>query len=98
MRGARKANSPAAEGWRGKAKALLRGLVGNFLDARCSLHAAGLTYFTLLSLVPILCLSLLLAKVCGVGDIARTQINRSLDAYITQVETSQDDVVIPGGI
>lgn len=98
MRGAPKANSHAAEGWRGKAKALLRGIVGNFLDARCSLHAAGLTYFTLLSLVPILCLSFLLAKACGVGDIARTQINRSLDAYITQVENSQEGVVIPGGV
>lgn len=98
MRGARKANSPAAEGWRGKAKALLRGVVGNFLDARCSLHAAGLTYFTLLSLVPILCLSFLLAKACGVGDIARTQINRSLDEYITRVETSQEGDALPVGV
>lgn len=75
----------------GKAWALLCGTVKRFLDARCGLHAAGLTYFTLLSLVPILCLSLLLAKMCGVGDIARTQINKGLDAYITQIETAQDD-------
>ena len=74
-----------------KAKALLLGSIKNFLDARCSLHAAGLTYFALLSFVPVLCLSLLLAKTCGVGDVARTQINQRLDAYITQIETAHDD-------
>ena len=74
-----------------KAKALVFGAIRNFLDARCSLHAAGLTYFALLSFVPVLCLSLLLAKTCGVGDIARTQINQRLDAYITQIETAHDD-------
>lgn len=74
-----------------KAKALLLGSVRNFLDARCGLHAAGLTYFALLSFVPVLCLSLLLAKTCGVGDIARTEINKRLDAYITQIETVHDE-------
>jgi len=77
-----------------KAKALLLGSVRNFLDARCSLHAAGLTYFALLSFVPVLCLSLLLAKTCGVGDVARTQINQRLDAYITQIETAHDDPAV----
>ena len=74
-----------------KAKALVVGAVKRFLDARCSLHAAGLTYFALLSFMPVLCLSLLLAKVCGVGDVARDQINTRLDAYITQIETAHDD-------
>ncbi len=90
MPGGRKANSPAANGWWGAARSLALGVVRGFGDARCSLHAAGLTYFTLLSLVPILCLSLLLAKTCGVGDVARGQINRSLDEYIERVESSQD--------
>lgn len=74
-----------------RAKALLLGSVKSFLDARCGLHAAGLTYFSLLTFVPVLCLSLLLAKVCGVGDVARTEINQRLDAYITQIETAHDD-------
>ena len=74
-----------------RARTLLLASVKGFLDARCGLHAAGLTYFSLLSFVPILCLSLLLAKACGVGDIARTEINRHLDAYITQIETMHDD-------
>ena len=77
-----------------KTKALLLGAIRNFLDARCSLHAAGLTYFALLSFVPVLCLSLLLAKTCGVGDVARTQINQRLDAYITQIETAHDDPAV----
>ena len=74
-----------------KARTLLFGSVKGFLDSRCGLHAAGLTYFSLLSFVPILCLSLLLAKTCGVGDVARKEINRHLDAYITQIETMHDD-------
>ena len=75
----------------GKMRTLLLGSIKNFLDSRCGLHAAGLTYFSLLSFVPVLCLSLLLAKSCGVGDIARAEINRHLDAYITQIETLHDD-------
>lgn len=74
-----------------KVRTLLFGALGNFFDSRCGLHAAGLTYFSLLSFVPILCLSLLLAKACGVGDIARNEINKRLDAYITQIETMHDD-------
>jgi len=74
-----------------RVKAILIGSAKGFLAARCSLHAAGLTYFTLLSFVPVLCLSLLLAKICGVGDVARTQINSRLDSYITQIETAHDD-------
>ena len=72
-------------------RTLLIGSIKGFLDARCGLHAAGLTYFSLLAFVPVLCLSLLLAKACGIGDVARTQINRHLDAYITQIETMHDD-------
>ena len=77
-----------------RARTLLLASVKGFLDARCGLHAAGLTYFSLLSFVPILCLSLLLAKVCGVGDVAREQINIHLDAYITQLETVHDDPTV----
>ena len=79
-----------------RARTLLLASVRGFLDARCGLHAAGLTYFSLLSFVPVLCLSLLLAKACGVGDIARTEINRHLDAYITQIETMHDTAKFDG--
>jgi membrane protein len=73
---------------------LILGSVKLFNARRCSLHAAGLTYFTMLSFVPVLCLMLLLAKTCGIGDVARNQINTRLDAYITQIETAPDDPAV----
>lgn len=62
-----------------------------FNTHRGALHAAGLTYYSMLALVPILCLALLLAKTCGVGDFARNQINQRIDAMIANVENAQDD-------
>lgn len=62
-----------------------------FLDHNCGLHAAGLTYYTLLSLIPILCCVLVLAKACGVDSYAREQLNGRLDAMITNLERGQDD-------
>ena len=61
-----------------------------FVSGRCSLHAAGLTYFTLLSVVPILCLLLLLAKTLGAGDFARERINTRIDSMIAEVELAAD--------
>ena len=60
--------------------------VGGFVRNRCALHAAGLTYFSLLALVPALCLLMVLAKTCGAGDFARTQINGYFDRFIASVE------------
>lgn len=66
--------------------------LGGFMGHRCGLHAAGLTYYSLLSLVPVLCLLLLLARTCGVGDFARGRVNASIDTFITEVEKGQDDL------
>lgn len=96
MLGEPKQNSPAAKFRR--LCAFPGKFIAAFLGARCSLHAAGLTYFSLLSLVPILCLSFLLAKSCGLGDIAREQVDRGLGAYIEQVENSQNDLIFAGGM
>lgn len=60
----------------------------SFLDHRCSLHAAGLTYFTLLSIVPVLCLLLLFARTLGAGDFAQAKINEKIDALIAEVENA----------
>ena len=57
-----------------------------FSRHRCALHAAGLTYFSLLSLVPVLCLLLVLARACGAGDFAREKINASIDQMIVNFE------------
>ena len=64
--------------------------LSRFTAARSSLHAAGLTYFTMMSLIPVLCLLLLLARTLGMGEIARNEINRQIDVLITNVEKGQD--------
>lgn len=61
----------------------------SFNDHRCGLHAAGLTYFTILGFVPVLCMLMVCAKACGVGNFARDKINEQIDAFITQVEEGQ---------
>lgn len=64
--------------------------LGGFAGHRCGLHAAGLTYFSMLALVPVLCLLLLLARTCGVGEFARDRVNASIDSFITTVEKGQE--------
>ena len=61
----------------------------SFSDHRCGLHAAGLTYFTILGFVPVLCMLMVTAKACGVGNFARDKINEQIDAFITRVEEGQ---------
>jgi len=68
----------------------LRISLGGFNRANGALQAAGLTYFSLLALVPILCLLLLLARTLGADDLARRAINDRLDAMIVEIETGQD--------
>ena len=72
----------------------LKTVIGSFLEHNCSMHAAGLTYFSLLALVPMLCLLLFTAKTCGVDRYARTQINAKIDAMIANIESGQDDVIV----
>ena len=61
-----------------------------FLEGRCSLHAAGLTYYSLLAFIPVLCLLLTLAKTLGADDYARNFINGQIDAFISNVESGGD--------
>ena len=63
----------------------------SFSDHRCGLHAAGLTYFTILGFVPVLCMLMVCAKACGVGNFARDKINEQIDAFITRVEEGQKE-------
>ncbi len=67
--------------------------ISSFGEHRCGLHAAGLTYFTILGFVPVLCLLMVCAKVCGIGNFARNRINEQIDAFITQVEKGQEEAV-----
>lgn len=65
-------------------------VVRRFLDCNCTMHAAGLTYFSLLAVVPVLCCILVAAKACRVDAYARTQINAKIDALIVEIERAPD--------
>ena len=67
-------------------QAVVKGFLGN----HCSLHAAGLTYFSMLALIPVLCCILVMAKLANVDKFARDQINEQIDAMITSVEKGQE--------
>lgn len=54
---------------------VLRGFTGD----QCNLHASALTYYTLMSLIPLLALGLSLARVFGGGDLARERISEEID-------------------
>ena len=68
-------------------------LARNFLANRCAMHAAGLTYFSLLAIMPILCCVLVLAKAVGVDDYAKAYINKQIDVFITDIETGRESML-----
>ncbi len=71
----------------------VRGFVGH----RCSLHAAGLTYFSILSVIPILLLMLLLTKPCGMYAWARDKLRVQTDQMIeTFFETKTEGTAFVG--
>ena len=65
-------------------------VVKGFLDNHCSLHAAGLTYFSMLALIPVLCCIVVFAKMAHVDHYAREQLNAQIDSFITNIEKGQD--------
>ena len=68
------------------AKMVVRG----FLDCHCSMHAAGLTYFSMLAIVPILCILLLAAKAFNAENLVRPRIDKEIDTLITYIESGQE--------
>ena len=66
-------------------------VVSGFNAGNCPLHAAGLTYFSMLALVPLLCVLLVFAKAVGADDFARRSVNEYLDSLIVNIERGQDD-------
>ena len=56
----------------------------------CGLHAAGLTYFSILAFVPALCLVMACAKTCGAGAFARAEINARIDAALVRLEAGAE--------
>jgi membrane protein len=57
-----------------------------FQRHRCPLHAASLTYYSLMALVPVLVLALGLARSLGGADLLRQRASTHLDAWLTQME------------
>jgi len=56
------------------------------------LHAAGLTYFSMLAMIPVLCCVLVLAKAAHVDRFAKERINEQIDMVISNVEQSQKNI------
>jgi len=71
-----------------------KSVVMSFFGNNCPMHAAGLTYFALLAVIPVLCCILVAAKTCHVDHYARQAINAKIDALITNVEKGQDDGLV----
>ena len=68
---------------------VVKGFTGN----DCPVYAAGLTYFALLAIVPILCCILVAARACHVERYAKAQINEHISAMIENIEKGQDDTL-----
>ena len=68
------------------------GVVGRFLDNHCTIHSAGLTYYAILSLVPILCVILIAAKTFGAQDFAKEKIRAWMDARIESIEKGPEEM------
>ncbi len=73
------------------ALAPFHGVWKRYTRANCGMHAAGLTYFSMLALMPLLCVLLLCAKACGAGDYVMAQVNEQVEELISSVENGQDD-------
>ena len=69
----------------------IKGVWACYSRANCGMHAAGLTYFSMLALMPLLCVLLLCARSCGAGDYVMAQVNEQVEELISSVEKGQDD-------
>ena len=65
-------------------------VIDGFKRNQCSLHAASLTFYSLMALVPVLVLALALARTFGGAGYAREQIDTHVNAWLAQFEQSVD--------
>ena len=66
-----------------------------FNRSHCALHAAGLTYFSMLAVVPILCILLLAAKTCLNSEGIQDRIREKTDAMIVEITSGATAEVDP---
>lgn len=64
-----------------------------FFKCNCSVYAASLTYYSILSVVPVLCILLLLAKTVGLDDFAHEKIHEQCEQFISDFETAPETSV-----
>lgn len=61
-----------------------------FLRTNCSIYAASLTYYSMLSIVPVLCILLMFAKVIGIDDYAKKEIHQQCEQFISEFESAPE--------
>ncbi len=61
-----------------------------FLKSNCSVYAASLTYYSMLSIVPVLCILLMLAKTVGFDDYAKEKIHLQCEQFIAEFERAPE--------
>ncbi len=69
-----------------------------FKRSKCSLHAASLTFFSLMALIPVLALTLSMARAFGGAELAKAQLNQQLDNWMIQMEQAAEAKVRETGI
>ena len=67
---------------------VIRLVFRGFMGDQCNLHASALTYYTLMSLIPLVALGLSLARVFGGGDIAREKITAEINVIGQKLSAS----------
>ena len=72
-------------------------VVSGFKSDQCSLHAASLTFFSLMALVPILALTLTMARSFGGAELAREQVNGYLAGWLAELEVTVETQVEAAG-
>jgi membrane protein len=68
-------------------------VVSGFKSDQCSLHAASLTFFSLMALIPILALTLAMARSFGGAELARKQVNDYLSGWLAELEVTVETQV-----
>lgn len=65
-------------------------VTSGFKRCQCALHAASLTFFSLMALIPVLAMTLAMARAFGGADLAKAQINKQLDNWMVQMEQAAE--------
>ena len=72
-------------------------VVTGFRSNQCSLHAASLTFFSLMALIPVLALTLAMARTFGGAELAKAQIDKQLNGLMAQMEQAVEERAAPAG-